>query len=125
VPACDFSTRSPQYPRGRDLIDAGATVALSPDCNPGSSYTTNMPFSIALAVREMHMSVAEALLAATMGGAKALRRNDVGHLSVGANADLVLLSAPNYIHLAYRPGVPLIHTTWKNGQVRFTKGELA
>lgn len=125
VPACDFSTRSPHYPRGRDLLDAGATVALSPDCNPGSSYTTNMPFSIALAVREMHMTVAESLYAATMGGAKALRRNDVGHLSVGANADLVLLNAPSYIHLAYRPGVPLIQTTWKNGQVMFTKGELA
>lgn len=125
VPACDFSTRSPQYPRGRDLIDAGAVVALSPDCNPGSSYTTNMPFSIALAVREMHMTVAEALYAATIGGAKALRRSDVGHLGVGANADLVLLTAPSYIHLAYRPGVPLIHTTWKNGNVMFTKGEMA
>lgn len=125
VPACDFSTRSPHYPRGRDLIDAGAVVALSPDCNPGSSYTTNMPFSIALAVREMRMTVAESLFAATMGGAKALRRSDVGHLSVGANADLVLLSAPSYIHMAYRPGVPLIHTTWKNGKVMFTKGEMA
>lgn len=125
VPACDFSTRAPQYPRGRDLIDAGATVALSPDCNPGSSYTTNMPFSIALAVREMRMTVAESLYAGTMGGAKALRRNDVGYLSVGANADLVLLNAPSYIHLAYRPGVPLIQTTWKNGQVMFTKGALA
>jgi imidazolonepropionase len=125
VPACDFSTRSPQYPRGRDLLDAGATVALSPDCNPGSSFTTNMPFSIALAVREMHLTVDEALYAATVGGAKALRRSDVGHLSVGANADFVLLTAPTYIHLAYRPGVPLIQTTWQNGKVVFTKGALA
>lgn len=125
VPACDFSTRSPQYPRGRDLLDAGATVALSPDCNPGSSFTTNMPLSIALAVREMHLTVDEALYAATVGGAKALRRSDVGHLSVGANADFVLLTAPTYIHLAYRPGVPLIQTTWQNGKVVFTKGALA
>lgn len=125
VPACDFSTRSPQYPRGRELLDAGAVVALSPDCNPGSSYTTNMPFSIALAVREMKMTVAEALYAATMGGAKALRRTDVGHLSVGANADFALLTAPTYIHFAYRPGVPLIEKTWKNGKVMFTKGATA
>lgn len=125
VPACDFSTRSPQYPRGRDLLDAGAVVALSPDCNPGSSFSSNMPFCIALAVREMHMTVDESIYAATMGGAIALRRTDVGHLSVGANADITLLSAPSYIHLAYRPGVPLISTTWKNGQVKFTKGDLA
>lgn len=125
VPACDFSTRSPQYPRGRDLLDAGAVVALSPDCNPGSSYTTNMPFSIALAVREMHMTIDESVYAATAGGAKALRRNDVGHLGVGANADFVLLTANTYLHLAYRPGVPLIHTTWQNGKVVFTKGDIA
>lgn len=122
VPACDFSTRSAQYPRARDLLDAGVVVALSPDCNPGSSYTTNMPFSIALAVREMHMSVDEALYAATMGGAKALRRNDVGQISVGSNADLVLLNASTYVHFAYRPGVPLISKTWKDGNVVFTKG---
>jgi imidazolonepropionase len=123
VPACDFSTRAPHYPRGRDLLDAGVSVSLSPDCNPGSSYTTNMPFSIALAVREMHLTVDEAIYAATMGGAKALRRNDVGHLSVGANADLVLLTATNYIHLAYRPGVPLVQKVWKNGTLMFTKGD--
>jgi imidazolonepropionase len=123
VPACDFSTRAPHYPRGRDLLDAGVSVSLSPDCNPGSSYTTNMPFSIALAVREMHLTVDEAIYAATMGGAKALRRNDVGHLSVGANADLVLLTAKNYIHLAYRPGVPLVQKVWKNGTLMFTKGD--
>lgn len=125
VPACEFSTRSPFYPRARDLLDAGSVVSLSPDCNPGSSYSSNMPFCIALAVREMHMTVDEALNAATMGGAKALRRNDVGHLSVGANADLVLLNAPTYVHFAYRPGVPLIKTTWKNGNVVFTKGASA
>lgn len=121
VPACDFSTRSPFYPRARNLIDAGVTVSLSPDCNPGSSYTTNMPFTIALAVREMHMTVEESLLAATIGGARALRRSDIGHLGVGAKADFALLNAPSYIHLAYRPGVPLIHTTWKNGSVVFSK----
>ena len=125
VPCADFSTRAPHYPRGRDLIDAGAAVALSPDCNPGSSFTTNMPFCIALAVREMHMTVDESLFAATMGGAIALRRDDVGHLSIGARANFALLNAPSYIHLAYRPGVPLISTTWKDGNVIFTKGDIA
>ena len=125
VPGADFSTRAPHYPRGRDLLDAGAAVALSPDCNPGSSFTTNMPFCIALAVREMHMTVDESLFAATMGGAIALRRDDVGHLSVGARANFALLNAPSYIHLAYRPGVPLISTTWKDGNVIFTKGDIA
>ena len=125
VPGADFSTRAPQYPRGRDLLDAGAVVALSPDCNPGSSFTTNMPLMIALAVREMHLTVDEALFAATMGGAISLRRDDVGHLSIGAKADFALLNAPTYIHLAYRPGVPLISTTWKDGNVIFTKGDLA
>ena len=125
VPGADFSTRAPHYPRGRDLIDAGAAVALSPDCNPGSSFTTNMPFCMALAVREMHMTVDESLFAATMGGAIALRRDDVGHLSIGARANFALLNAPSYIHLAYRPGVPLISTTWKDGNVIFTKGDIA
>ena len=125
VPGADFSTRAPHYPRGRDLIDAGAAVALSPDCNPGSSFTTNMPFCIALAVREMQMTVDESLFAATMGGAIALRRDDVGHLSIGARANFALLNAPSYIHLAYRPGVPLISTTWKDGNVIFTKGDIA
>ena len=115
LPGAEFSTRS-QYPNARKLIDSGATVALATDCNPGSSYTTSMPFCIALAVREMHMSPAEALWSATMGGAKALRRTDIGHLGVGARADFAVLNAPSYIHLAYRPGVNLIHDTFIAGK---------
>ena len=106
LPGVEFSTRSP-YPSGRRLLDAGATVALATDCNPGTSYTSSMPFVIALAVREMGMTPAEALWAATAGGAAALQRDDVGHLGVGARADLAVLDAPTYEHLAYRPGVPL------------------
>lgn len=121
VPAADFSTRSPRYPRARDLIDAGATVALSPDCNPGSSFTTSMPFTIALAVREMHMTCEEALLASTLGGAAALRRSDVGHLRRGARGDFVVLDAPSYVHLAYRPGVHLTRSTWQQGMALFRK----
>ena len=114
LPGVEFSTRSP-YPDARRLLEAGATVAIATDCNPGSCYTTSMPFCIAVAVRDMHMSPAEALWAATVGGAKALRREDVGHLGVGARADFAVLDAPSHLHLAYRPGVPLVHRVWKNG----------
>lgn len=114
LPGVEFSTRSP-YPDARRLLEAGANVAIATDCNPGSCYTSSMAFCIALAVREMHMSPAEALHAATVGGAKALRRTDIGHLDVGARADFSALDAPSYLHLAYRPGVPLIHRVWKNG----------
>ena len=107
LPGVEFSTRQP-YPDARRLLDAGATVALACDCNPGSSYTTSMPLCIALAVREMGMTPAEALRAATLGGARALRRDDIGHLGVGARAHLAILDAPSFVHLAYRPGVPLV-----------------
>ena len=106
LPGVEFSTRSP-YPDGGALVAAGVTVALATDCNPGTSFTSSMPFVIALAVREMRLTPAQALWAATAGGAKALRRTDVGHLGPGARADLAVLEAPSYRHLAYRPGVPL------------------
>ena len=107
LPAADFSTRQP-YPDARRLLDAGATVALASNCNPGSSYTTSIPFCLALAVREMRMTAEEALWAATAGGAAALRRPDLGHLTPGSAAHAVVLDAPTYHHLAYRPGMPLI-----------------
>jgi imidazolonepropionase len=107
LPGVEFSTRSP-YPDARRLIDAGVVVALASDCNPGSSYTSSMPLCIALAVREMGMTPAEALGAATLGGARALARDDVGRLSPGARAQYAVLDAPSYVHLAYRPGVPLV-----------------
>ncbi|WP_426507641.1 imidazolonepropionase [Dactylosporangium sp. McL0621] len=116
LPGAEFSTRSP-YPPARALLDAGATVALATDCNPGSSYTTSMPFCIALAVREMAMTPAEAVLAATRGGAAALRREDIGRLTYGARGDLVVLDAPSYVHLAYRPGVPLMNNVVLNGEL--------
>ncbi|MEU6035801.1 imidazolonepropionase [Actinomadura sp. NPDC047616] len=115
LPGVDFSTRQP-YPDARRLIDAGATVALATDCNPGSCYTSSMPFCIALAVRDLRMTPAEAVWAATAGGARALRRDDVGRLTPGARADVLVLDAPSHIHLAYRPGVPQVAAVWKAGR---------
>ena len=114
LPGVEFSTRQP-YPDARRLIDAGVTVALASDCNPGSSFTSSMPFCIAVAVRDMGMTPAEAVWASTAGGAAALRRTDVGAIRPGVRADLVLLDAPSHVHLAYRPGVPLVAQVWKDG----------
>ena len=115
LPGVEFSTRQP-YPDARRLLGAGATVAIATDCNPGSCFTSSMPFCIALAVREMRMTTQEAVWAATAGGARALRRADVGHLGVGARADLIMLDAPSHAYLAYRPGVPLIAAVWRAGE---------
>ena len=114
LPGAEFSTRS-VYPDVRPLLEASITVALASDCNPGSSFTTNMPFITAVAVRDMHFSPEQALWSATLGGAKALLREDVGHLSEGASADFSILKSDSYIHLAYRPGVNLIEQVWRNG----------
>ena len=116
LPGAEFSTRSP-YPDARALLAAGVTVAIATDCNPGSSFTSSMPFCLALAVREMRMTPAEAIWSATAGGAASLRRDDVGVLRVGARADLVVLDAPSYVHLAYRPGVPLVRSVIKDGRL--------
>ena len=114
LPGAEFSTRS-AYPDVRPLLEASITVALASDCNPGSSYTTSMAFIMAIAVREMHFSPEQALWSATMGGAKALRRDDIGHLFEGARANFSILKADSYIHLAYRPGVQLIEQVWRDG----------
>ncbi|MEV7284154.1 imidazolonepropionase [Streptomyces sp. NPDC093252] len=114
LPGAEFSTRA-AWPDARRLLDAGATVALSTDCNPGSSFTSSVPFCIALAVRDMRMTPDEALWSATAGGAAALRRTDIGRLTPGAYADLALLDAPSHVHLAYRPGVPLVSRVWRRG----------
>ena len=116
LPGAEFSTRSP-YPDARRLLDSGVAVALATDCNPGTSYTTSMPFVIALAVREMHMTPDEALFAATAGGARALRREDLGALAPGFRGDLVVLDAPSAAHLAYRPGVDLVAAVVRAGRL--------
>jgi imidazolonepropionase len=116
LPGVEFSTRQP-YPDARRLVDAGVSVAIATDCNPGSCFTTSLPFGIALAVRDMHLTTREAVWAATAGGAKALRRDDVGRVAVGARADLIMLDAPSHAYLAYRPGVPQISAVWQSGLV--------
>jgi imidazolonepropionase len=116
LPGVEFSTRQP-YPDARRLLDAGVTVALASDCNPGSSYTSSIPFCLAIAVRDMGMTPAEALHAATAGGAAALRRDDVGRIVTGAHADLVRLRADTYVDLMYRPGVPLVESVWRRGEL--------
>lgn len=115
LPGVEFSTRQP-YPDARRLLDAGVRVALASDCNPGSSFTSSMPLCVALAVREMGMSPAEALHAATAMGAAALDRDDIGVIEPGKQADLVLLDAPSHVHLSYRPGVPLVSGVWQAGR---------
>lgn len=123
LPATEFATRQP-YPDARRVIDAGATVAIATNCNPGSSNTTSMSFCIALAVRDLGMTPEEALRAATVGGAAALRRADVGRLSPGARADAVVLDAPSPAHLVYRPGVPLVAATFTAGNPAWVDDEL-
>ncbi len=114
LPISDFCTRQP-YPDGRRLLDAGATVALATNCNPGSSYSTSMPLALALAVRECGMALDEAILAATRGGASALRRDDIGRLSPGARADAIALDAPHPSHLVYRLGTDLVAGVLRDG----------
>ena len=116
LPGVEFSTRQP-YQDARRLLEAGVTVAIATDCNPGSCFTSSMPFCIALAVRDMRMTTQEAVWSATRGGALALRRDDIGHLAVGARADVVMLSAPTHAYLAYRPGVPQVAAVWQGGSL--------
>lgn len=116
LPITDFSTRQP-YPDARRVIDAGATVALAVNCNPGSSHTTSMPFALALAVRDLGMTTDEAVLAATQGGATALRRDDIGRLAPGSQADAIIIDAPTPIHFVYRPGVPIVAVTMIAGEI--------
>src|SRR4051794_9873133 len=123
LPATDFSTRQP-YPDARRLIDAGGRVAIATNTNPGSSNTTSMSFCIALAVREMGMTIEEALLAVTRGGAAALHREDLGRLAPGARGDAVIIDAPSYAHLAYRPGVSLIAAAFVEGEEAWRSADL-
>ncbi len=123
LPAVEFSCRQP-YPDARRLLGAGVTVAIATDCNPGSCFTSSMALCVAFAVRDMHLTTEEAVWSATAGGARALRRTDVGHLGPGARADLLMLDAPSHAYLAYRPGVPLTAAVWRDGRLVAAQPEL-
>lgn len=114
LPTADLSTRQPPAP-GRRLVDAGASIALASNCNPGTSYTASMPLVIALAVLQCGLTAPEAVRAATVGGAAALRRTDVGRIAVGARADIQVLDAPSVDHIAYRLGGVGVHAVWRAG----------
>ena len=116
LPSIEFSTRQP-YPDARRYVEAGVTTAIATDCNPGSGFSNSVPFAIAIGVRDMHFTVEQAMWAATAGGAHALQRTDVGHLGAGARADLAILDAPSYRHLAYRPGVQLVERVYSGGDL--------
>jgi imidazolonepropionase len=115
LPGAEFSTRSP-YPDAKKFFAAGVTVALATDCNPGSSFTTSMPFCIAVSVRDMGFTIDQAVWSATRGGAMALRDSSRGTLAVGSRADFAILDAPNHLFLAYRPGVQLVASTYVAGK---------
>jgi imidazolonepropionase len=116
LPGASFSMRSPQAP-GRMLWDAGVMVAIATDCNPGTSNIESMPLVIALACLEMGLTPEEAVWAATLGGARSLRLGDRGRVVPGAVADLVVLDAPSYRHIPYRPGTDLVWQVMKSGEV--------
>lgn len=116
LPSIEFSTRQP-YPDARRYVEAGVSLAIATDCNPGSGFSNSVPFAIAIGVRDMHFTVEQAVWAVTAGGANALQRTDVGHLGAGARADLAILDAPSYRHLAYRPGVQLIERVYRGGEL--------
>jgi imidazolonepropionase len=120
LPGAEFSTRS-DYPNAGRLVDAGARIAIATDCNPGSSFTTSMGFCIAVAVREMGLSVDQAFYAATIGGANALRDSSLGNIIEGNRADFAVLDAPNHLYFAYRPGVQLVSQTFVAGKKVFER----
>jgi imidazolonepropionase len=120
LPAAEALTRS-KFPDARKMIEAKVTIAIATDCNPGSSYTTSMPHCLSLAVSHMGMTPAEAMHAATYGGAMALENEDVGRLETGSAADFVVIDAPHYSYLMYRPGIPHIRQTWQSGKLIYDR----
>ena len=114
LPITELATKQPP-PDARRLLDAGITVAVASNMNPGSGHSSSMPLAIALAVTTMNMSPADALWSATAGGARALRLDDRGTIAPGSRADLTEIDAAHFAHLAYQPGMPLIRRVWQAG----------
>ena len=116
LPGVSLSLRLPFPDVGR-LRDAGVTVAIATDANPGTSYVLTMPFVVALACLEMGMSPEDAVWAATRGGALSLRRRDLGIVTHGSAGDLVVLDADTYLGLPYRPDSRLVTQVVKGGRL--------
>jgi imidazolonepropionase len=118
LPGTSFFLMKHHYAPARRLIEAGVAIALATDCNPGSSHTESMPMVLVLAVFELGLSIEEALTAATLNAACCLGLGDeIGSIEVGKRADLVLLDAPNALHLAYHYGINPVAAVIKNGRV--------
>ena len=117
LPGTAFSLKEP-YARGREMIDAGCTVALATDLNPGSCFTQSIPLIIALATLYMNLTTEEAICAMTINGAAAVNRHKtVGSIDVGKNGDLVILEFPSYQFIPYHLGVNTVEKVIKNGVV--------
>ncbi len=116
LPATSFFLMSDRYAPARRLIDAGAIVSLSTDCNPGTSMTESMQIAIQLATLQMKMTVEESITAATLNGAQSLRlATETGSIETGKRADFTLIDAPNYLHLVYHFGVNLVTHVYRDG----------
>ncbi|MDH4138515.1 MAG: amidohydrolase family protein, partial [Anaerolineae bacterium] len=120
LPGTPFGLGHHEYTPARQIIEAGAALALATDLNPGTCYCESMQFIIALACRYMRLTPAEAIAAATLNAAHALGLGDkVGSLETGKKADILVLDIPNYRHLGYHFGVNLVERVIKSGQVLY------
>lgn len=118
LPCTPFGLAECHYTPARKIIDAGGILALATDCNPGTTWNESMQFVIALACRAMKLTPAEAIAASTINSAHAIRRAErVGSLEVGKQADVLILSVPDYRHLGYRYGTNLVKQVVKRGRV--------
>src|SRR5512138_243704 len=118
LPCTPFGLAECEYTPARKILDAGGMLALATDCNPGTSWNESMQFVIALACRSMKLTPAEAIAASTINSAHAIRRSDtIGSIELGKQADMLILSVPDYRHLGYRYGTNLVKQVIKRGQV--------
>ena len=118
LPATPFGLAEEHYTPAREILQAGGTLAIASDLNPGTAWCENMQFAMALACRYMRLTPAQSIAAATINAAAAIdRAAELGSLEPGKQADLLILSVPDYRHLGYRFGANLVHTVIKKGQI--------
>jgi imidazolonepropionase len=118
LPCTPFGLADPEYTPAKAILEAGGLLAIATDTNPGTAWCESMQFAIALACRYMRLTPAQAIAAATINSAAAISRQDrIGSLEVGKQADVILLSVPDYRHLGYRFGVNLVKKVVKKGRI--------